>query len=67
MVISAAVVSMGGPDSGGGCTAILYIRSVGAFGDGVHSMVTIELAVPFTMLLSITLLWGSSPVTMHHN
>ena len=48
---------MRSPDSGLGITGIAYM-TFPAFGGGVHSIVTVELVVPFTILLSLTSLGG---------
>ncbi len=51
------------PDTGGGVTVIVYLTvTLPTFGGGVHSMVTAEVAVPFTKLLSLTALGG--PITI---
>ncbi len=53
------VVLEGGPDTGGGVIIMVYMRAP-AFGGGVHSIVTVEVVVPFMMLLSLTFLGGST-------
>ncbi len=58
------VVLEGGPDTGEGVIIIVYTRPP-AFGGGVHSMVTVEVVVPFMMLLSLTFPGGS--ITRKHN
>ncbi len=53
-------VSIGRPDIGVGVIAIEYTTPPPLWG-GVHSIVTLELAVPFVTSLSLTLL-GSPPI-----
>ena len=51
------VVFMGGPETGGGVTPMLYTTLL-PFGGAVHSMVTVELVVWFIKLVSLTLVGG---------
>ena len=54
-------------DSGAGTTPMVYTTSPSSLGGGgVQSMVTVEMEVPFTVLLSFTLL-GGPPIRRGNN